>query len=120
VGFGEGLDLFEHTELEVTPLVHEFLQAVTLLPAVETVFHLFLFLFEIGGTGGGPAGTAAKFLFKRTEHLGDVIVELAAGEGARGGLLGVGLGGVSPCEENRFAPGEKVVAESVELLAPGE
>ncbi|MBC7366903.1 MAG: hypothetical protein H7343_08855 [Undibacterium sp.] len=95
-GGRENMHFFEEADLEQAPFEHEFLQPVALLPAVQSVFHLFFFRVDIGRPGGGSARARAQLAFKRIEHLRNMVVELPTREGTSRGVTGIGIGGVPP------------------------
>ena len=117
--FREAAQLIIEAELEMAAFIDEFLQPVTLLPAVEAVLHPLILLVCVGSSGRGTARARAQAKLKRIQHFRDVVEELPESQGTAGGLTGVGPVSLAPSLQDSVAPGGKVVTEGGELLALG-
>src|SRR5688572_17689871 len=95
-------DLLEQTQMQVSPFAHRLALIVALLPAVQTVAGGALFLIPPRlPLLEGPL--RAQLKLERIEHIGNVIVELSAGDGGSSGQLRVTVDRCSPAQQNRFA-----------------
>ena len=117
VGLGERSQFFKDATMKVAPFIHQLLQAITLLPPMQTMLYLLFLFIRRGGLGRQASGARAEREFECVEYFGDVVVELTPRQRVRGRLLGVGARGLPPGQQDRFSSCGQMLAEKHEWIA---
>ncbi len=103
----------------MSPFTHQFGHSVALLPAMEPVLHLFLFLASIGGLRFLTTRTGAQLVLEGNQNLGNMIIELSATESMRSGQLRIRSDRDMPSMQDHFAPGGQMLSEHMQLRIIG-
>ena len=85
--------------MQMPPFVEQLPKTIALLPSVQPMLHLFLFLF-FASLNPIAFRTCREFPFKGIKHLRKVIVELRASECDDGGLDWIREGGHATTGQN--------------------